>query len=88
MTRDEALATLLSARSYCFHQGVAGRHPDGDFRAAFRDLNRLYVELKAGFEPGNPPFPASKRPARVLAPGSRKAARRSPAGPQIALFAS
>ena len=27
-------------------RGVAGGKPESDFRMAFRDLNRLYLELK------------------------------------------
>lgn len=46
MTRIEALAKLISVRHHCFERGVKGRHPDGDFRMAFRDVNRLYVELR------------------------------------------
>jgi hypothetical protein len=55
MNRDEALAMLIGARHHCFARGVLGNRsfdreldekPADDFRAAFRDLNRLYVELR------------------------------------------
>ena len=55
MNRDEALATLIGARHYCFVRGVLGSRsfnraldekPADDFRAAFRELNRLYVALR------------------------------------------
>jgi len=55
MNRDEALAILIGARHHCFAQGVVGNRsfdpeldekPKDDFRAAFRELNRLYVELR------------------------------------------
>ncbi|MGD0957218.1 MAG: hypothetical protein ABR953_10375 [Candidatus Acidiferrales bacterium] len=46
MTRDKAIAKLVSVRHYCFVRGVLGKHPDSDFRQAFRTLNRLYVEAR------------------------------------------
>jgi hypothetical protein len=55
MNRDEALAILIGARHHCFVLGVLGNRPfdreldekpADDFRAAFRELNRLYVELR------------------------------------------
>jgi len=46
MTREQALAKLISARHHCFKRGVLGRHPLDDFRQAFRTLNRLYVDLR------------------------------------------
>jgi hypothetical protein len=50
MTRDEALAKLISVRHYCFIRGVLkpwkGPKDDPDFRMAFRDVNRLYVALR------------------------------------------
>jgi len=55
MNRDEALAMLIGARHQCFVRGVLGNRsfdreldekPADDFRAAFRELNRLYVELR------------------------------------------
>jgi hypothetical protein len=45
MDRQEALATLISARHYCFKRAF-GRPPEDDFRAAFRILNRFYVQLR------------------------------------------
>ena len=54
MSRDEALARLISVRHYCFVRGVLGRGSerdsggDGDFRQAFRIMNRLYVEVRDG----------------------------------------
>ena len=44
MTRDEALATLISVRHFCFLRGVLGG--ENDFREAFRTLNRFYVALR------------------------------------------
>jgi hypothetical protein len=55
MNRDEALAILIGARHHCFARGVLGSRsfdraldekPADDFRAAFRELNRLYVVLR------------------------------------------
>jgi hypothetical protein len=55
MNRDEALAILIGARHHCFARGVLGSRsfnraldekPGDDFRAAFRELNRLYVVLR------------------------------------------
>lgn len=55
MNRDEALAMLIGARHHCFVRGVLGnrsfdreldKKPEDDFRSAFRELNRLYVELR------------------------------------------
>lgn len=57
----EATEKLISVRHYCFVRGVAGRKPDGDFRLAFRDLNRLYVELKRQSERSKPPVPQRTR---------------------------
>jgi hypothetical protein len=57
MSREEALAKLISVRHYCFLRGVLGkrsgdrkldRPPEDDFRAAFREVNRLYVQLGDG----------------------------------------
>jgi len=50
-----ALAILIGARHHCFARGVLGSRsfdrgldekPADDFRAAFRELNRLYVALR------------------------------------------
>jgi hypothetical protein len=55
MNRDEAFDLLIGARHHCFVRGVLGdrsfdrvldKKPEDDFRAAFRELNRLYVELR------------------------------------------
>lgn len=46
MSRDDALARLISIRHHCFMRGIYGRKPVDDFRQAFRTLNRLYVELE------------------------------------------
>ena len=46
MTRDEALAKLISIRHHCFVRGVLGRSAQDDFRQAFRTLNRFYVCLR------------------------------------------
>jgi hypothetical protein len=55
MNRDEALAALIGVRHYCFARSVLGNRsfdraldekPADDFRAAFRELNRLYVMLR------------------------------------------
>jgi hypothetical protein len=55
MNRDEALAILIGARHHCFARGILGSRsfdraldvkPTDDFRAAFRELNRLYVVLR------------------------------------------
>lgn len=77
MTREEALAKLISARHYCYLRGILGRpirytsitppekrlpvtpeleifledcdgHADESFHQAFRDLTRLYVEVRDG----------------------------------------
>jgi hypothetical protein len=49
MTRDDAIAKLISVRHYCFVRGVLGRLGGGDdFRQAFRTANRLYVALRDG----------------------------------------
>jgi hypothetical protein len=46
---------LISVRHYCFLRGVLGNrsfdrkrdvHPEDDFRQAFREVNRLYVNLR------------------------------------------
>jgi hypothetical protein len=60
ITAREALDKLISARHYCFVRGIVGRKPDGDFRMAFRDLNRLYVELKRQSERGKRPVTQRK----------------------------
>ena len=55
MNHDEALDLLIGARHHCFVRGVLGnrsfdrqldKKPEDDFRAAFRELNRLYVDLR------------------------------------------
>ena len=51
MSRDEALAKLISVRHHCFVRGVIGKNAeriggDDDFRQAFRTVNRLYVQVK------------------------------------------
>jgi hypothetical protein len=55
MNRDEALDLLIGARHHCFVRGALGKRsfdreldekPEDDFRAAFRELNRLYVVLR------------------------------------------
>jgi len=51
----DAVDRLISVRHHCFLKGVVGRSPDGDFRMAFRDLNRLYVEVKRQSERSKPP---------------------------------
>ena len=43
MTREEALAKLISVRHFCFK---LWREDSEEGRGAFRDLNRLYVELR------------------------------------------
>jgi hypothetical protein len=56
MSRDEGLAKLVSVRHQCFMRGVLGRGAnrsaggDEHFRQAFRTLNRLYVQLRAGVD--------------------------------------
>ena len=50
MTRDEALAKLISIRHHCFVRGVLGRSAQDDFRQAFRTLNRVYVCMREGPE--------------------------------------
>ena len=55
MIDREATDKLISVRHYCFARGVAGQKQDGDFRLAFRELNRLYVELKRQSERSKPP---------------------------------
>jgi hypothetical protein len=50
MTREEALAKLISVRHHCFGKGIIGRNPDSDFRQAFRTVNRHYVELRDRLE--------------------------------------
>lgn len=45
MDREEALNKLISVRHHCF---VGWRGHDDSYRLAFRDLNRLYVELRDG----------------------------------------
>jgi hypothetical protein len=52
---EHAREKLISVRHYCFARGVAGRKPESDFRMAFRDLNRLYVEVKRQSERSKPP---------------------------------
>lgn len=53
MSREDAIAKLLSVRHYCFVRGVLGRGgartggDDAD-RYAFRIVNRLYVEVLHG----------------------------------------
>jgi hypothetical protein len=64
MTREEALAKLISVRHHCFVAGVL--HYEADYRDAFRTLNRLYVQLR-----DNRSFKGAK------APQSRAAGRRS-----------
>lgn len=44
MDRQEALEKLISVRHHCFVRGVL--RDEGDFRMAFRDVNRLYVQLR------------------------------------------
>jgi hypothetical protein len=56
------LDTLISVRHYCFVRGIAGRKPESDFRMAFRDLNRLYVEVKRQSERSKPPATPRKQP--------------------------
>jgi hypothetical protein len=55
VSRDEALAKLISMCHHCFVRGVLGRRsgdrkhdipPQDDFRQAFRTMNRLYMEAK------------------------------------------
>ena len=46
MTRQAAAEKLISIRHHCFVRGILARHPEGDFLAAFRELNRLYVEIR------------------------------------------
>jgi hypothetical protein len=41
-----AAEKLISIRHHCFVRGILARHPEGDFLAAFRDVNRLYVEIR------------------------------------------
>jgi hypothetical protein len=50
MTRDEALAKLISVRHCCFVRGILGQAPDSDFRQALRTINRLYVEVRDRLE--------------------------------------
>jgi hypothetical protein len=53
---------LIAARHYCFVRGIAGRKPESDFRMAFRDLNRLYVEVKRQSERSKTPVTQRKQP--------------------------
>jgi hypothetical protein len=46
MSREEAIAKLISVRHHCFVRGVLGQHADSAFRQAFRTVNRLYVEVR------------------------------------------
>lgn len=46
MTRSEALEKLISVRHHCFVRGMLQKNPDAGFALAFRDLNRLYVNLR------------------------------------------
>lgn len=51
MSREDAITKLISIRHYCFRRGVLGHSGgrtggDDDFRAAFRVVNRLCVEVK------------------------------------------
>lgn len=48
MTRSEALEKLISVRHHCFVRGVLQKNPDSGFALAFRDVNRLYVNLRDG----------------------------------------
>lgn len=59
MNRQEILEKLISIRHHCFIRGVTGKRsrlrqydhpPQDDFRAAFRDVNRLYVRLRDGHD--------------------------------------
>jgi hypothetical protein len=52
---EQAREKLISVRHYCFVRGVVGGSSDGDFRMAFRDLNRLYLEVKRQSERSKPP---------------------------------
>lgn len=57
---------VSSIRHHCFVRGVIGRHPDPDFRQAFRTMNRLYVEgeqdaLKGPRSVGKPPATRRRR---------------------------
>lgn len=80
MSRDEALGILIGARHHCFARGVLGNRsfdrgldekPADDFRAAFRELNRLYVELR-------------RRPESThISPKCRMARRKSASDPRI-----
>jgi hypothetical protein len=45
MTRDQAIDKMISVRGHAFRRGVLAG--EGDYTAAFRDLNRLYVELRS-----------------------------------------
>lgn len=63
----EALEKLISVRHYCFVRGVAGRKPESDFRMAFRNFNRLYVEVKRQSERSKPPATQRKQPVRRAA---------------------
>jgi len=83
---DDPIETLLSARHYCFLRGVAGQHQNGDFRAAFRELNRLYVELKGQNGQGN--RTALRSGATGKGQKSSKKTPKAPGSPQIALFTS
>ena len=46
VTREEALAKLISIRHHCFIRGALGRSAQDDFRQAFRTLNRVYVCMR------------------------------------------
>jgi hypothetical protein len=59
---EQAADKLISVRHYCFVRGIAGRKPESDFRMAFRDLNRLYVEVKRQSERSKPPATQRKQP--------------------------
>lgn len=68
MTRDEALAKVISVRHHCFARGILGRGADRDsggdedFRQAFRTVNRAYVEVRYGIA-SNALRDTQKRPA-------------------------
>lgn len=68
MTRDEVLTILIHARHFCFERGVLGRHQSGDYRMAFRDLIRAYVEVR-----DDPEWPCSTGKAANAARKKRAA---------------
>jgi hypothetical protein len=63
MNMEQAIEKLISVRHYCFVRGIAGRKPESDFRMAFRDLNRLYVEVKRQSERSKPATTQSEHPS-------------------------